>query len=100
MFSGVASSRVRELFQDAKKAAPAIIFIDEIDAIGRSRDELNVMDVAGREREQGLMQMLVQMDGFMKVRATARSAPSILSSISPEHAHSPHSLPLDACPML
>ena len=68
MFSGVASARVRELFEDAKKAAPAIIFIDEIDAIGRSRDDLNIMDVAGREREQGLMQMLVQMDGFRKAR--------------------------------
>ena len=61
MFVGVGASRVRDLFQEASKVAPAIIFIDEIDAIGRSRDSrLGGND----EREQTLNQLLVEMDGF------------------------------------
>ncbi|MDO4619595.1 MAG: ATP-dependent zinc metalloprotease FtsH [Lachnospiraceae bacterium] len=62
MFVGVGASRVRDLFEEAKKNAPCIIFIDEIDAIGKSRD-------SGRfggndEREQTLNQLLAEMDGF------------------------------------
>ena len=61
MFVGVGASRVRDLFQEASKVAPAIIFIDEIDAIGRSRDSrLGGND----EREQTLNQLLAEIDGF------------------------------------
>ena len=61
MFVGVGASRVRDLFQQAAKVAPAIIFIDEIDAIGRTRDS----KFGGNdEREQTLNQLLVEMDGF------------------------------------
>ncbi|AVN64728.1 MULTISPECIES: ATP-dependent zinc metalloprotease FtsH [Mesoplasma] len=60
MFVGVGASRVREMFNDAKKAAPAIIFIDEIDAVGRKRN--NGMGSGGNE--QTLNQLLVEMDGF------------------------------------
>ena len=62
MFVGVGASRVRDLFDQAKKAAPAIIFIDEIDAIGRRRG--NGMGGGNDEREQTLNQLLVEMDGF------------------------------------
>jgi cell division protease FtsH len=62
MFVGVGASRVRDLFQEAKKSAPAIIFIDEIDSIGRSR---GLGQGGGNdEREQTLNQILVEMDGF------------------------------------
>ena len=61
MFVGVGASRVRDLFEEAKKNAPCIIFIDEIDAIGKSRDNsYNSND----EREQTLNQLLAEMDGF------------------------------------
>ena len=61
MFVGVGASRVRDLFQQAAKVAPAIIFIDEIDAIGRTRDS----KFGGNdEREQTLNQLLTEMDGF------------------------------------
>ena len=62
MFVGVGASRVRDLFEQAKKSSPAIIFIDEIDAVGRQRGA----GVGGGndEREQTLNQMLVEMDGF------------------------------------
>ncbi len=61
MFVGVGASRVRDLFQEASKVAPAIIFIDEIDAIGRSRDS----KFGGNdEREQTLNQLLAEIDGF------------------------------------
>ena len=61
MFVGVGASRVRELFQQAAKVAPAIIFIDEIDAIGRTRDS----KFGGNdEREQTLNQLLAEIDGF------------------------------------
>ena len=63
MFVGVGASRVRDLFKQAQQMAPCIIFIDEIDAIGKSRD--NGMHGGGNdEREQTLNQMLVEMDGF------------------------------------
>ncbi|WP_283679352.1 ATP-dependent zinc metalloprotease FtsH [Lentilactobacillus sp. Marseille-Q4993] len=62
MFVGVGASRVRDLFEQAKKAAPAIIFIDEIDAVGRKRGA--GMGGGHDEREQTLNQLLVEMDGF------------------------------------
>jgi cell division protease FtsH len=62
MFVGVGASRVRDLFDMAKKAAPAIIFIDEIDAVGRSRS--TTIGGQGEGREQTLNQILVEMDGF------------------------------------
>lgn len=62
LFVGVGASRVRDLFETAKKAKPCIIFIDEIDAIGRQRG--TGMGGGNDEREQTLNQMLVQMDGF------------------------------------
>ncbi|OUR86447.1 ATP-dependent metalloprotease [Cycloclasticus sp. 44_32_T64] len=62
MFVGVGASRVRDMFEQAKKSAPCIIFIDEIDAVGRSRG----IGIGGGndEREQTLNQLLVEMDGF------------------------------------
>ncbi len=62
MFVGVGASRVRDMFEQAKKHAPAIIFIDEIDAVGRQRSQ----GISGghEEREQTLNQLLVEMDGF------------------------------------
>ncbi len=62
MFVGVGASRVRDMFETAKKHAPSIIFIDEIDAVGRSRG--SGMGGGNDEREQTLNQMLVEMDGF------------------------------------
>jgi cell division protease FtsH len=62
MFVGVGASRVRDLFQMAKKAAPAIVFIDEIDAVGRVRG--TGVGGGNDEREQTLNQILVEMDGF------------------------------------
>lgn len=63
MFVGVGASRVRDLFRQAKEKAPAIIFIDEIDAIGRARGK-NVMTGGNDERESTLNQLLTEMDGF------------------------------------
>ncbi len=63
MFVGVGAARVRDLFETAKKHAPCIIFIDEIDAVGRTRGALNVGG-GHDEREQTLNQLLVEMDGF------------------------------------
>jgi cell division protease FtsH len=62
MFVGVGASRVRDLFEEAKKNAPCIIFIDEIDAIGKSRD--SKYGGGNDEREQTLNQLLAEMDGF------------------------------------
>lgn len=62
MFVGVGASRVRELFEEAKKNSPCIIFIDEIDAIGKSRDSR--YGGGNDEREQTLNQLLAEMDGF------------------------------------
>tara|TARA_R110001592_G_scaffold223459_4_gene478954 strand:- start:7594 stop:9546 length:1953 start_codon:yes stop_codon:yes gene_type:complete len=63
MFVGVGASRVRDLFKKAKEKAPSIIFIDEIDAVGRSRGKINAFQ-ANDERESTLNQLLTELDGF------------------------------------
>ncbi len=64
MFVGVGASRVRDLFKRAKEKAPCIVFIDEIDAIGRSRSRNALFSGANDERESTLNQLLTEMDGF------------------------------------
>ena len=80
MFVGVGASRVRDLFEQAKKHAPCIIFIDEIDAVGRKRGA--GMGGGHDEREQTLNQLLVEMDGFMEnsgiIVLAATNRPDIL----------------------
>ena len=61
---GIGASRVRDLFQQAKEAAPAIVFIDELDAIGRARGGGGASLGGHDEREQTLNQILTEMDGF------------------------------------
>jgi cell division protease FtsH len=83
MIVGVGASRVRDLFEEAKKAAPAIIFIDELDAIGRARGGGNAMG-GHDEREQTLNQILTEMDGFDPsvgvIVLAATNRPEILDS--------------------
>ncbi len=62
MFVGMGASKVRDLFKQAKEKAPCIVFIDEIDAIGKKRD--GQMAGGNDEREQTLNQLLTEMDGF------------------------------------
>jgi len=80
MYVGVGASRVRDLFQQAKKIAPAIIFIDEIDAVGRKRG--SGLGGGHDEREQTLNQLLVEMDGFDRTEGVivlaATNRPDIL----------------------
>jgi cell division protease FtsH len=64
MFVGIGASRVRDLFKRAKEKAPCIIFIDEIDAIGRSRGKGAFLNASNDERESTLNQLLTEMDGF------------------------------------
>ncbi len=64
MFVGVGASRVRDLFDRAKKQAPAIVFIDELDALGKSRAAAGTLMGGNDEREQTLNQLLAEMDGF------------------------------------
>jgi cell division protease FtsH len=64
MFVGVGAARVRDLFEEAKRKAPCIVFIDEIDAIGKSRAGAAGVMLSHDEREQTLNQLLVEMDGF------------------------------------
>jgi cell division protease FtsH len=81
---GVGASRVRDLFAKAKEAAPAIIFIDELDAIGRSRQGSVSVTGANDEREQTLDQILTEMDGFESSQAVivlaATNRPDVLDS--------------------
>jgi cell division protease FtsH len=81
---GIGASRVRDLFAKAKEAAPAIIFIDELDAIGRSRQGSVSINGGNDEREQTLDQILTEMDGFEPVEAVvvlaATNRPEILDS--------------------
>ena len=80
MFVGVGASRVRELFAEAKRSAPAIVFIDEIDAVGRSRGA--GLGGGNDEREQTLNQLLSEMDGFdrndLTVVLAATNRPDVL----------------------
>jgi cell division protease FtsH len=62
MFVGVGAARVRDLFQQAKTSAPAIVFVDELDAVGRRRG--GAVGPGNEEREQTLNQLLTEMDGF------------------------------------
>jgi len=82
MFVGVGAARVRDLFEQAKKRAPAIVFIDEIDAVGRMRGA--GMGGGHDEREQTLNQLLVEMDGFSVnqgiIVMAATNRPDILDS--------------------
>ncbi len=64
LFVGVGAARVRDLFQQAKQKAPCIVFIDELDAIGKSRGSTGPMQGGNDEREQTLNQLLTEMDGF------------------------------------
>jgi cell division protease FtsH len=81
---GVGASRVRDLFAKAKEAAPSIIFIDELDAIGRSRQGSVAVTGANDEREQTLDQILTEMDGFESSEAVvvlaATNRPDVLDS--------------------
>src|SRR5262249_20935130 len=81
---GVGAARVRDLFAKAKEAAPSIIFIDELDAIGRSRQGSVAVSGANDEREQTLDQILTEMDGFESSQAVvvlaATSRPDVLDS--------------------
>lgn len=82
MFVGIGASRVRDLFQTAKKAAPCIVFIDEIDAVGRERGA--GLGGGHDEREQTLNQILVEMDGFDRetqvIVIAATNRPDVLDS--------------------
>ncbi|CAI5484554.1 unnamed protein product [Closterium sp. Yama58-4] len=69
MFAGVAASRVKDLFFRARQFAPAIIFIDEIDAIGSKRGTASDQGGGNIEREQGLIQILTELDGFQENQA-------------------------------
>jgi cell division protease FtsH len=83
MFVGVGAARVRDLFKQAKEKAPCIIFIDEIDAIGRSRGRNNITG-GNDERENTLNQLLVEMDGFGTdsgvIMMAATNRPDVLDS--------------------
>ena len=82
MFVGVGASRVRDLFKQAREKAPCIIFIDEIDAVGRSRGK--GMMQSNDERESTLNQLLVEMDGFSGDKSiilmAATNRPDVLDS--------------------
>ncbi|MFN3530226.1 MAG: ATP-dependent zinc metalloprotease FtsH [Bacteroidia bacterium] len=81
MFVGVGASRVRDLFKQAREKAPCIIFIDEIDAVGRSRGKNQIMG-GNDERESTLNQLLVEMDGFSSdlgiIMMAATNRPDVL----------------------
>src|SRR5439155_8290299 len=81
MFVGLGAARVRELFEEARKTAPSIVFIDEIDAVGRTRG--GVASIASHdEREQTLHQLLAELDGFDKrttvILMAATNRPEVL----------------------
>ncbi|HUB06840.1 MAG TPA: ATP-dependent zinc metalloprotease FtsH [Myxococcales bacterium] len=82
MFVGVGAARVRDLFEQAKQRAPCIVFIDELDAVGRTRSGVAGGFAAHEEREQTLNQLLVEMDGFDGSRGvvilSATNRPEIL----------------------
>jgi cell division protease FtsH len=79
MFAGLGASRIRRLFREARKAAPAIIFIDELDAVGARRGSDN-----NSEREQTLNQLLVEMDGFPgSEKVVVMAASNLLEQLDP-----------------
>src|SRR5205823_14570775 len=79
MFAGLGAARIRRLFAEARKHRPAIIFIDEIDAVGASRGSDN-----NSEREQTLNQLLVEMDGFASSgRVVVMAASNLLEKLDP-----------------
>ena len=79
MFAGLGAARIRRLFNEARKAAPAIIFIDELDAVGGRRGSDN-----NSEREQTLNQLLVEMDGFPSSdRVVVMAASNLLDKLDP-----------------
>ncbi len=80
MFVGVGAARVRDLFEQAKEKAPCIIFIDELDAVGKSRASGRGAFVGNDEREQTLNQLLVEMDGF----DTSRGVIIVAATNTPE----------------
>jgi cell division protease FtsH len=80
MFVGVGAARVRDMFENAKKHAPCIIFIDEIDAVGRHRGA--GLGGGNDEREQTLNQLLVEMDGFEGTPASSSSPPPTVRTSS------------------
>ncbi|HHB51654.1 MAG TPA: ATP-dependent zinc metalloprotease FtsH, partial [Saprospiraceae bacterium] len=84
MFVGVGASRVRDLFKQAREKAPCIIFIDEIDAIGRARGRGGMQGGGNDERENTLNQLLVEMDGFSTdkgvILMAATNRPDVLDS--------------------
>src|SRR5690554_6072933 len=98
MFVGVGASRVRDLFKQAKEKAPSIIFIDEIDAVGRSRDKAKSMQ-SNDERENTLNQLLSELDGFDAnsgvIVLAATNRVDILDKRSEEHTSE-----LQSCPHL
>ena len=83
MFVGVGAARVRDMFEQAKKNAPCIVFIDEIDAVGRQRGA--GLGGGNDEREQTLNQLLVEMDGFEPnqdvIVIAATNRPDVLLSL-------------------
>ena len=79
MFAGLGAARIRRLFNEARKAAPAIIFIDELDAVGARRGRDN-----NSEREQTLNQLLVEMDGFASSdHVVVMAASNLLDKLDP-----------------
>jgi cell division protease FtsH len=84
MFVGVGAARVRDLFEQAKAKAPCIVFIDELDAIGKSRSAHRALIGSNDEREQTLNQLLVEMDGFDTSKGViimaATNAPEVLDA--------------------
>ena len=83
MFVGVGASRVRDLFEQGKKNAPCIVFIDEIDAVGRHRGA--GLGGGHDEREQTLNQLLVEMDGFESNEGVILVAATIVPTCSTPH---------------
>jgi cell division protease FtsH len=84
MFVGVGAARVRDLFEQAKQKAPCIVFIDELDAIGKSRTSGRSIGFSNDEREQTLNQLLAEMDGFDTsegvILMTATNTPEVLDA--------------------
>ena len=82
MFAGLGAARIRRLFKDARKKAPAIIFIDELDAVGTARSGSSL----NREQDQTLNQLLVELDGFGgEDQVVVMGASNRLDSLDPDN---------------